>query len=131
MGTELAFGIVGMALIGILLDWWLGTSPWILIGCLVVGIVGSGYNFIRRATAMSRKAHRAYAASTPAPPAPAVQPTERSAGRPSADPPAAPPPPAAAGAASAEASRSWITGEPLDDDDDDDDIRLPPDHDKY
>ncbi len=54
MGTELAGGIVGMLLLGYLLDWWLGAKPWFTITGAVMGIVGGGYNFIQRALAMNK-----------------------------------------------------------------------------
>ena len=56
MGSELAFGIIGMVLLGLLLDWWLGWSPWGVITCTVLGVVGTGYNFIRQALALNRGA---------------------------------------------------------------------------
>lgn len=54
MGTELAGGIVGMLLLGFLLDWWLGTKPWLTLTGAAMGIIGGGYNFIKRALAMNK-----------------------------------------------------------------------------
>lgn len=65
MGTELAGGIVGMLLLGFLLDWWLGSSPWLTIGGAVLGLVGGGYNFLRRALQASRDANLRFRASHP------------------------------------------------------------------
>jgi len=54
MGMELTGSIVGMALLGWLIDRWQGTSPvWTLV-LLAVGMVGGGYNFLRGARAISR-----------------------------------------------------------------------------
>lgn len=54
MGMELTGSIVGMALLGWLVDRWQGTSPlWTLV-LLGVGMVGGGYNFLRSARAISR-----------------------------------------------------------------------------
>lgn len=54
MGLELAGSIVILALIGWAVDRWAGTSPiWTLVGA-GIGFIGGGYNFIRRARAMSR-----------------------------------------------------------------------------
>jgi ATP synthase protein I len=45
--TELIAGIAGGALIGWLLDSWLGTSPWLLLGLLFLGIAVAFRNIIR------------------------------------------------------------------------------------
>ncbi|MDB5712288.1 MAG: hypothetical protein JWL96_4358 [Sphingomonas bacterium] len=37
----------GAALIGWVLDRWLGTSPWILLGLLVLGVIAAFRNIIR------------------------------------------------------------------------------------
>ena len=39
--------VVGMGLIGWLLDRWLGTSPWLLVVGLVLGAVAGFYEFVR------------------------------------------------------------------------------------
>ncbi len=56
MGTELAAGVIGMGLLGWLLDRWMHTSPWIMLGGIFVGLVGGGWNFIRRALAENKAA---------------------------------------------------------------------------
>ena len=60
MGAEFAAGIVGMGLLGWLIDRWLGSAP---VGALVgagMGILGGGYNFIRQAQIMNRRAAEKY-----------------------------------------------------------------------
>ena len=56
MGTELAAAIIGMTLLGYLIDRWAGTLPWGVMGGAAVGILGGGYNFIRQARQVSRQA---------------------------------------------------------------------------
>ncbi len=54
MGLELAGAIAVLALLGWWIDRRLGTGPlWTLVGA-GIGFLGGGYNFIRRARAMSR-----------------------------------------------------------------------------
>lgn len=65
MGTELVAGVAGMAVFGYLLDMWLKTSPWALIGGAVAGVLGAGYNFLRRATREGREAAERYAREHP------------------------------------------------------------------
>lgn len=56
MGLELAGSIVVLGFIGWAVDRWAGTSPvWTLVGA-GIGLIGGGYNFLRRARAMSRAA---------------------------------------------------------------------------
>jgi len=67
MGAEFAFGIVGMILLGWLIDRWLDSGP---VGILVgagLGIVGGGYNFIRQAQKMNRQAAAQYRRNNPTP----------------------------------------------------------------
>jgi ATP synthase protein I len=45
--TELIAGPAGGALIGWLLDSWLGTAPWLLLGLLFLGIAVAFRNIIR------------------------------------------------------------------------------------
>lgn len=45
--TEMIAGPAGGALIGGTLDWWLGTSPWILLGMLFLGFVVAFRNIMR------------------------------------------------------------------------------------
>jgi len=56
MGTEFVAAIAGMLLLGLLLDYWLGTSPVLTIIGAVAGLVGGGYNLIRQALAAEKKA---------------------------------------------------------------------------
>lgn len=56
MGSELAFGVIGMALLGFLLDRWLKTTPWIMLAGALLGVIGGGYNFIRKALAENKAA---------------------------------------------------------------------------
>ncbi|MFG0274010.1 MAG: AtpZ/AtpI family protein [Phycisphaerales bacterium] len=58
MGAELAGGIVGMGLIGWLLDRWWGTYPTATLVGAIVGILGGGLNFIRAAMALNREETR-------------------------------------------------------------------------
>ncbi len=48
--AELIGGLVGGALIGWLLDRWFGTSPWLLLAFLFMGIVVAFRNIIRIST---------------------------------------------------------------------------------
>lgn len=54
MGGELAFGIVGMVLLGLGVDYLAGTSPWGVVVGTVLGVLGAGYNFIRQALRLTR-----------------------------------------------------------------------------
>lgn len=45
--AELIGGMVGGAVIGATLDWLLGTSPWLLLALLFLGIVSAFRNIIR------------------------------------------------------------------------------------
>jgi F0F1-type ATP synthase assembly protein I len=77
MGIELTASVVGMALVGWLLDWALGTGPWLLVTFAVLGIIGGTYNFIKGALkenraqqAQWRKRHAAPPPQQPDRPAP-------------------------------------------------------------
>ncbi len=74
MGTELAFGIVGMVLLGVFLDWWLGWSPWGVVVCTVLGVLAAGYNFIRQALALNRRS--GVVRRSPGPPPPPSPPAQ-------------------------------------------------------
>lgn len=54
MGTELVGAIVMMAVLGWLLDRWLGTEPWLTIGGLGFGLVVGMYRFFRTAITATR-----------------------------------------------------------------------------
>lgn len=45
--AELLGGMIGGAVIGGTLDWFLGTSPWLLLALLLLGIVSAFRNIIR------------------------------------------------------------------------------------
>lgn len=67
LGMEFAAGIIGMAGLGWAIDTWAvknGGHTALLI-CAGVGIIGGGYNFIRRALALNKEAARAYKAAHP------------------------------------------------------------------
>lgn len=67
LGMEFAAGIIGMAGLGWAIDRWVlksGGHTALLI-CAGIGIVGGGYNFIRRALALNKEAARAYKAAHP------------------------------------------------------------------
>lgn len=71
MGTEFAASIVGMALIGWLIDRWRGTAPWGVGIGVGLGIIGGGLNFFRAAMRLNRDAAARYkAAHRPTGPAP-------------------------------------------------------------
>lgn len=65
MGTELVGGIVGMLLVGFLLDLWLGTKPWLAISGALLGLLAGGYNFIRRALKENRDSIARFKAEHP------------------------------------------------------------------
>lgn len=56
IGTNFAFSVVGMGVIGFGLDYFARSSPKWLIGCLTVGLIGGGYRFIRDALAANKQA---------------------------------------------------------------------------
>jgi hypothetical protein len=67
LGMEFAAGIIGMAGLGWAIDHWVlksGGNKALLI-CAGIGIIGGGYNFIRRAMALNKEAARAYKAAHP------------------------------------------------------------------
>jgi len=51
--------MVGGAVVGVLgglvLDWWLGTKPWMLVGLSVLGIAVGFYGFIHEMTRLGKK----------------------------------------------------------------------------
>lgn len=60
VAIELAGSIIGMTLLGWLLDRWVGTSPmWTLVGA-GIGAVGGFYNFMRKAMALNREEAAAF-----------------------------------------------------------------------
>lgn len=60
MGAELSGSIIGMGLLGWLLDRWLGTHPCWTIVFAAIGMIGGGYNFIRSALRVNEQAARDY-----------------------------------------------------------------------
>ena len=54
MGLELVGAIGTMAVIGGLLDWWLGTKPWLIVTGLGVGLIMGMYRFFRTALSATR-----------------------------------------------------------------------------
>ncbi|TVQ79770.1 MAG: AtpZ/AtpI family protein [Phycisphaeraceae bacterium] len=116
MGVELAGSIAAGALIGWLIDQWLGSAPrGVTIGA-ILGIVGGGLNFARQAINISRSS------TGVTPPRKRVPPD--------ADPPL---PPLERRPEQNRAGRYDPRGpvDVLEDDDDDPEPRLPPDHDKW
>jgi hypothetical protein len=71
MGLELAGAIVLLGLIGWFIDGKYGTGPWFAVTGAVIGIIGGGYNFLRRAKAMSKAGSAQRKWSPPASPKPA------------------------------------------------------------
>lgn len=49
LGMELAATLAGACLLGYWIDWHFGVSPWGLIVCALIGIVGGLYNLVRQA----------------------------------------------------------------------------------
>jgi len=54
MGVELVGAIVGLGAIGYLIDRWLGSMPIGTIIGLILGVLGGGYAFLRKALAFSQ-----------------------------------------------------------------------------
>jgi ATP synthase protein I len=63
VGLELAGATAGLALLGYWIDRKFGTSPWGILGGVVIGIVGGLYNMIRESLAAIREAGRDDAAN--------------------------------------------------------------------
>jgi len=57
-GVELAAAVAGMCLIGYWVDLGLDSSPWGLLICAVLGIVGGLYNMIRKSLTGGERATR-------------------------------------------------------------------------
>ena len=56
VGLELAGATAGLALVGYWIDGKFGTSPWGMLGGVIIGIVGGLYNLIRESMAAIRDA---------------------------------------------------------------------------
>lgn len=60
IAMELAFSIIGMTLLGWLIDRWAATTPlWTLVGA-AIGAFGGFYNFLKKALALNRQEAAAY-----------------------------------------------------------------------
>lgn len=51
VGMEFAAAVAGLSLLGYWIDRHYGSSPWGLLICAALGLVGGTYNLIRQATA--------------------------------------------------------------------------------
>lgn len=95
IGAEFAGAVMGMSLIGYLLDLWWDTEPAMLITGAIIGLVGGLYNFLKEALrenrryADSKQGNRAYDAAER--PASSPEDEEPPSASPSND--SAPPPP--------------------------------------
>lgn len=47
VATELFGGVVVGTVLGLALDRWLGTTPWFLLACFMLGVAGSGLTIYR------------------------------------------------------------------------------------
>ena len=56
VGLELAGATAGLALVGYWIDGKFGTSPWGILGGVIIGIVGGLYNMVRESLAAVREA---------------------------------------------------------------------------
>jgi ATP synthase protein I len=56
VGVELAGAIGGLALVGYWIDGRYGTSPWGMLGGVVIGMVGGLYNLVRESLDAVREA---------------------------------------------------------------------------
>ena len=54
MGLELVGAIGTMAVIGWLLDKWLGTEPWLVMAGLLTGLVAGMYRFFKTALSVTK-----------------------------------------------------------------------------
>jgi ATP synthase protein I len=54
-GLELTSAVVGGLVLGIWLDRWLGTAPWLALACLLLGAVGGFVQLFRRLRAWQRR----------------------------------------------------------------------------
>ena len=57
IASNFAFGVVGMVLIGWVLERfvWPKASPWIIIGFACAGLIGGGHRFVKEAMAANRQ----------------------------------------------------------------------------
>ena len=54
LGVELAASLIGFALLGLWIDHKYGFEPWGTLVCVVIGLVGGFYNFIRSSLRVMR-----------------------------------------------------------------------------
>lgn len=55
LGLQLALSVVVLFFVGRWLDGWLGTSPWLMIAGLALGIVGGFLQFFRTVIALGKE----------------------------------------------------------------------------
>src|SRR5580765_2789111 len=58
VGLELAGATAGLALVGYWIDSKFGTSPWGILGGVIIGIVGGLYNMVKESLAAVREAKK-------------------------------------------------------------------------
>jgi F0F1-type ATP synthase assembly protein I len=56
VGLELAGATAGLALVGYWIDGKFGTSPWGILGGVIIGLVGGLYNLVRESLEAVREA---------------------------------------------------------------------------
>jgi F0F1-type ATP synthase assembly protein I len=56
VGLELAGAVAGLALVGYWIDGKFGTTPWGILGGVIIGIVGGLYNLVKESLAAVREA---------------------------------------------------------------------------
>jgi F0F1-type ATP synthase assembly protein I len=56
VGLELAGATAGLALLGYWIDTHYGTTPWGILGGVIIGMVGGLYNLVRESLAAVREA---------------------------------------------------------------------------
>ncbi|CAE7783481.1 atpB2 [Symbiodinium necroappetens] len=77
MGLEFAGSIIGMGFLGWLIDQWANTGKTWTIVFAVMGIIGGGYNFLKRARTYAKRQDAIYRAKHARPPATEKPPKER------------------------------------------------------
>ncbi len=50
---NLFVSVIGLCGVGWLLDWWLGTAPWLLVVGIILGAAAGFYNFVRLTSKLS------------------------------------------------------------------------------
>lgn len=54
LGAELAAALIGFTLVGLWIDSTFATSPWGTVVCVVLGLIGGFYNFLRSSLRLLR-----------------------------------------------------------------------------